>query len=81
MASNAKLSKMAGSKDNQYTFNWKLFTGWDYTIGNPETAYNTVMAIIIKIRVSLSAAIFVISFISFIRLFKIYFAYFRYIYF
>ncbi|VDN51379.1 unnamed protein product [Dracunculus medinensis] len=54
MASNAKLSKMAGSKDNQYTFNWKLFTGWDYTIGNPETAYNTVMAIIIKIRESIA---------------------------
>uniref|UniRef100_A0A1I7SB96 TMC domain-containing protein n=1 Tax=Bursaphelenchus xylophilus TaxID=6326 RepID=A0A1I7SB96_BURXY len=54
MASNASMSKLAGSKAEQYIFNWKLFTGWDYTIGNSETATNTVMAVIIKLRESIA---------------------------
>lgn len=54
MASNASMSKLAGSKAEQYIFNWKLFTGWDYTIGNGETASNTVMAVIIKLRESIA---------------------------
>lgn len=54
MAANARMSKLSGSKAEQYIFNWKLFTGWDYTIGNSETASNTVMAVVIKLRVWLS---------------------------
>uniref|UniRef100_A0A914GZ21 TMC domain-containing protein n=1 Tax=Globodera rostochiensis TaxID=31243 RepID=A0A914GZ21_GLORO len=47
---NARLSKLSGTKAEQYVFNWKLFTGWDYSIGNSETATNTAMAAVIKLR-------------------------------
>lgn len=54
MASNSSNSKTAGSKAEQYIFNWKLFTGWDYSIGNAETASNNFMAVIIKLRESIA---------------------------
>ncbi|CAD6189158.1 unnamed protein product [Caenorhabditis auriculariae] len=54
MAANARMSKLSGSKAEQYIFNWKLFTGWDYTIGNSDTASNTVMAVVIKLRESIA---------------------------
>ncbi|CAI4221532.1 unnamed protein product [Auanema sp. JU1783] len=54
MAGNARMSKLSGSRAEQYIFNWRLFTGWDYSIGNSETASNTVMAIVIKLRESVA---------------------------
>nr|XP_006817321.1 PREDICTED: uncharacterized protein LOC102806362 [Saccoglossus kowalevskii] len=43
MAQNSKMNKIS-SPEEQFSFSWKLFTGWDYMIGNPETADNTVAA-------------------------------------
>ncbi|XP_041374249.1 transmembrane channel-like protein 3 [Gigantopelta aegis] len=37
MAGNSRQSRMS-TKDENFTFSWKLFTDWDYMIGNKETA-------------------------------------------
>lgn len=38
------MSKLS-EKEDECIFSWKLFTGWDYMIGNAETATNRVASI------------------------------------
>ncbi|XP_078604409.1 transmembrane channel-like protein 1 isoform X3 [Branchiostoma floridae x Branchiostoma japonicum] len=49
MAKNSRMSKMSTS-DDQFQFCWKVFCGWDYLIGNSETADNKVAAITTGLR-------------------------------
>nr|XP_031305736.1 transmembrane channel-like protein 1 isoform X2 [Camelus dromedarius] len=39
-----------GGDDNTFNFSWKVFTSWDYLIGNPETADNKFNSIAMNIR-------------------------------
>ncbi|KAM3837934.1 transmembrane channel-like protein 1, partial [Diretmus argenteus] len=43
MARNA--NETGGGDDNCFNFSWKMFTSWDYLIGNPETADNKFASI------------------------------------
>ncbi|KAI2803198.1 Transmembrane channel-like protein 3 [Blomia tropicalis] len=52
MAQNARMSRI-GSKDDESTFCWKIFTGWDYMIGNGETAYNKVASLVMGLKESI----------------------------
>ena len=54
MAENSRMSKLS-EKDDECTFAWKLFTGWDYMIGNPETAYNKVASLVMGFKVMCSS--------------------------
>ncbi|XP_015788900.1 transmembrane channel-like protein 1 [Tetranychus urticae] len=49
MTQNARNNRI-GSKDDEYVFTWKLFTGWDFMIGNSETAYNKVASIVMGFK-------------------------------
>lgn len=53
MAANSKNEK-ATDKDDNFTFSWKAFASWDYTIGNDETAKNKYKALVIAIRESIT---------------------------
>ncbi|XP_052105777.1 transmembrane channel-like protein 2, partial [Mytilus californianus] len=44
MASNSKRSGFSSQEEN-FTFSRKLFSGWDYTIGHPETSTNKYASI------------------------------------
>ena len=51
MAANARLGSEV-SQDAQYTFSYRLFTTWDYGIGNAETAKNKVAEIVTNLKVN-----------------------------
>lgn len=53
MARNANESTADGDDDN-FIFSWKMFTSWDYLIGNPETADNKFASITTSFKVTLS---------------------------
>ncbi|KAG5281153.1 hypothetical protein AALO_G00068000 [Alosa alosa] len=42
-----------GAEDGAFTFSWKLFTSWDYLIGNPETADNKYASITTSFKESI----------------------------
>ena len=52
MAQNARMSRV-GSKDDESAFCFKIFTGWDYMIGNSETAYNKVASLVMSLKESI----------------------------
>ncbi|KAG7189819.1 hypothetical protein KM043_017479 [Ampulex compressa] len=52
MAENSRLSKLT-EKEDECAFSWKLFTGWDFMIGNPETAHNRMASIVLGFKEAL----------------------------
>lgn len=52
MAKNSRMSKLS-SKEDEYIFSWKLFTGWDYMIGHTETSQNRTASIILGFKEAL----------------------------
>ena len=54
MANNSRQSRMS-NKDEQFTFSWKLFTDWDYMVGNPETATTKHASIVTTMKVSMDS--------------------------
>ena len=54
MAANSRLSKLGDSDEGVFTF--RLFAGWDYTIGNMEAAQNKVASINMGFREALLEA-------------------------
>lgn len=52
MAKNSRMAKLS-DKDDECTFTWKLFTGWDFMIGHPETGENRRSAITLGFKEAL----------------------------
>lgn len=52
MAENSRMSKLS-EKDDEYVFTWKLFTAWDFMIGNAETAHNRIASIVMGFKEAL----------------------------
>ncbi|XP_051828547.1 transmembrane channel-like protein 1 [Antechinus flavipes] len=44
------LGEDGGGDDNTFNFSWKMFTSWDFLIGNPETADNKFNSIIMNFK-------------------------------
>lgn len=51
MARNANVGG-DGAEEDDFIFCWKMFTSWDYLIGNPETADNKYASITTSFKVS-----------------------------
>lgn len=49
LSQNTKMSRI-GSKDDEYTFCWTVFVGWDFMIGNSETAYNKTSSLVMNLK-------------------------------
>ncbi|CAG0915903.1 unnamed protein product [Notodromas monacha] len=49
MATNARASKLSAGGE-EAVFSWKLFAGWDFTVGHPEAAINKRSALLMSFR-------------------------------
>ncbi|KOB70687.1 Transmembrane channel-like protein [Operophtera brumata] len=52
MAENSRMSKLS-EKDDECIFSWKLFSGWDFMIGNAETAHNRIASVVLGFKEAL----------------------------
>lgn len=57
MAKNADVGSGDG-EEGEFTFAWKMFTSWDFLIGNPETADNKYASITTSFKVNIIVTIF-----------------------
>lgn len=53
MAKNADVGGGDG-EEGEFTFAWKMFTSWDYLIGNAETADNKYASITTSFKVTMA---------------------------
>lgn len=51
MTTNTRKSKLSSGKQEQYVFTWKAVTGWDFNLGDSETASSLFKANVMKLRV------------------------------
>ena len=52
MAKNSRMSKLS-EKEDECVFSWKLFTSWDFMIGNTETSHNRTASIVLGFKEAL----------------------------